>query len=92
MATTGSAEAAMHASGGRRTFGLTLLGLLVAVALAFPIVFQFPYHRDLAIKVLLFAMLAQAWNILAGYCGQVSLGHAVFFGTGAYTSSVLQMA
>ena len=37
-------------------------------------------------------MLAQAWNILAGYCGQVSLGHAVFFGTGAYTSSVLQMA
>jgi branched-chain amino acid transport system permease protein len=34
-------------------------------------------------------MLAQAWNLLAGYCGQISLGHAVFFGTGAYTSSVL---
>jgi branched-chain amino acid transport system permease protein len=92
MATTGTVEATTHGSGSRRTFGLILLGLLVAVALAFPIVFQLPYHRDLAIKVLLFAMLAQAWNILAGYCGQVSLGHAVFFGTGAYTSSALQMA
>ena len=45
-----------------------------------------------AIKILLYAMLAQAWNILAGYCGQISLGHAVFFGAGAYTSSVLQTA
>ena len=34
-------------------------------------------------------MLAQAWNLLAGYCGQISLGHAVFFGTGAYTSTLL---
>ncbi len=64
---------------------------LAAAALAFPAVFTLPYHRDLAIRVLLYAMLAQAWNILAGYCGQVSLGHAVFFGTGAYTSSTLQM-
>jgi len=51
-----------------------------------------PYYRDLGIKILLYALLAQAWNILAGYCGQISLGHAVFFGTGAYTSSVLQMS
>jgi hypothetical protein len=29
----------------------------------------------------------QAWNLLAGYCGQISLGHAVFFGAGAYTST-----
>src|SRR5262249_1159852 len=33
--------------------------------------------------------LAQAWNLLAGYCGQISLGNAVFFGTGAYTSTLL---
>jgi branched-chain amino acid transport system permease protein len=92
MATTGSVETTTPASTGRRAVGMVLFGLLVVVALAFPLVFTLPYHRDLAIKVLLFAMLAQAWNILAGYCGQVSLGHAVFFGTGAYTSSVLQMA
>ncbi len=70
---------------------MVLLALLFAVALAFPWFFQLPYHRDLAIKILLYATLAQAWNILAGFCGQISLGHAVFFGTGAYTSSVLQM-
>ncbi|HWU39808.1 MAG TPA: branched-chain amino acid ABC transporter permease, partial [Candidatus Acidoferrum sp.] len=67
-----------------------LLGLLVVAALTFPILYRLPYPRDLAIRVLLYAMLGQAWNILAGYCGQISLGHAVFFGAGAYTSSMLQ--
>jgi len=80
-------------TGARRRFGLggVVLALLAVLALIFPAVFTLPYHRDLAIKILLYATLAQAWNILAGYCGQVSLGHAVFFGIGAYTSSVLQM-
>jgi branched-chain amino acid transport system permease protein len=77
---------------GRGGWDVYLLALLVLAALVFPLVFQLPYHRDVAIKILLYATLAQAWNILAGYCGQISLGHAVFFGTGAYTSSVLQMA
>ena len=75
-------------SRGRARPGRAVLASSSCVALIFPLVFTLPYHRDLAIKILLFAMLAQAWNILAGYCGQVSLGHAVFFGTGAYTSSV----
>jgi branched-chain amino acid transport system permease protein len=75
-----------------RRAGVYLLAALILLALLFPAVFQLPYHRDVAIKILLYAMLAQAWNILAGYCGQISLGHAVFFGAGAYTSSVLQMA
>lgn len=70
--------------------GIALIALAVG-ALIFPAVFHLPYHRDVAIKILLNATLAQAWNILAGYCGQVSLGHAVFFGTGAYASSALQM-
>jgi branched-chain amino acid transport system permease protein len=68
-----------------------LLAVLVLAALAVPLVARLPYHRDLVIKVLLFGMLAQAWNILAGYCGQISLGHAVFFGTGAYASTLFQM-
>ncbi len=76
---------------GRWGIGAVVLVILAAGALVFPALFTLPYHRDLAIRVLLYAMLAQAWNILAGYCGQVSLGHAVFFGTGAYTSSALQM-
>jgi branched-chain amino acid transport system permease protein len=74
----------------RAGVGAILFGLLLLAALAFPIVYRLPHPRDLAIRVLLYAMLAQAWNILAGYCGQISLGHAVFFGAGAYTSSILQ--
>jgi len=67
------------------TAGLVALALL----LAFPLVFTLPYPRDVMIRIFLYAMLATAWNVLAGYCGQISLGHAVFFGTGAYTSTVL---
>jgi branched-chain amino acid transport system permease protein len=64
-------------------------GALLAGALVFPAVVTLPFPRDVMIRIFLFAMLATAWNILAGYCGQISLGHAVFFGTGAYTSSML---
>src|SRR3990172_2381214 len=67
------------------TAGLVALALL----LAFPLVFTLPYPRDVMIRIFLYAMLATAWNVLAGYCGQISLGHAIFFGTGAYTSTVL---
>ncbi len=63
--------------------------VLLGAALAFPLVFTLPYPRDVMIRIFLYAMLATAWNVLAGYCGQISLGHAVFFGTGAYTSTVL---
>src|SRR5512134_3402521 len=39
--------------------------------------------------IFLFAYLAQSWNILGGFAGQLSLGHAAFFGIGAYTSTLL---
>jgi branched-chain amino acid transport system permease protein len=41
------------------------------------------------IMIFLYGALATAWNVVAGYCGQISLGQAVFFGIGAYTSSLL---
>jgi len=65
-------------------------GLVVLAALViFPLVVTKPFPRHVMIMIFLYAMLAQAWNVLAGYCGQISLGHAVFFGAGAYTSTVL---
>src|SRR5687767_15525585 len=64
------------------------LGVLF-VLLVFPLVVTQPFPRHVFITIFLYATLAQAWNLLAGYCGQISLGHAVFFGTGAYTSSML---
>lgn len=41
------------------------------------------------VLIFLFAYLAQSWNILGGFAGQLSLGHAAFFGIGAYTSTLL---
>ncbi|MBC5766888.1 branched-chain amino acid ABC transporter permease [Ramlibacter albus] len=46
-------------------------------------------HLNMAILVLMAAQLGVAWNIVGGYAGQVSLGHAAFYGLGAYTSTVL---
>lgn len=42
-----------------------------------------------AAMVLLFAAMAQSWNIVGGLANQISLGHAAFFGLGAYTSTLL---
>jgi branched-chain amino acid transport system permease protein len=66
-----------------------LAALLVLAVLAFPLVFARPFPRHVMIMIFLYGALATAWNILAGYCGQISLGHAVYFGIGAYTSTVL---
>jgi len=41
------------------------------------------------ILVLMWTIIGQSWNILSGYCGQVSFGHAAFFGLGAYTAGIL---
>ncbi|MCR6734965.1 MAG: branched-chain amino acid ABC transporter permease [Afipia sp.] len=47
------------------------------------------YLMNVLILTLLFAALSQSWNLLGGYCGQVSLGHALYFGIGAYATSLL---
>jgi branched-chain amino acid transport system permease protein len=47
--------------------------------------------QNLLITTFYYAFLGQAWNILGGYAGQLSLGHAAFFAVGAYTSVVLNM-
>jgi branched-chain amino acid transport system permease protein len=65
----------------------------IAVALAaasiLPLLVTNPSHQNFLILVLMFAQVGVAWNILGGYAGQVSLGHAAFFGIGAYTSTAL---
>jgi branched-chain amino acid transport system permease protein len=45
-----------------------------------------PYITDLAVTGLVFVMLGTSWNLLAGYAGQISLGHHAFFGMGAFVS------
>lgn len=46
---------------------------------------------SVGISVLLMALLGQSWNIMSGYAGKFSFGHAAFFGIGAYASSILYM-
>ncbi len=59
-----------------------------AVALLLPVVLG-PYALAIAINVLFFAYLGQAWNLIGGYAGQLSAGHAVFVGVGGYAAAVL---
>jgi len=61
----------------------------IVVLLLVPAVITDSFLLNALIFVCLYGTMAQAWNILGGYGGQLSFGHAVFFGVGAYTSSVL---
>ena len=47
---------------------------------------------NLAMMTLYACLMAQAWNLLGGYGGQFSFGHALFFGTGAYAQALAQMS
>jgi len=49
------------------------------------------FWLNFAVLALYYGFLGQSWNILGGYGGQYSFGHAAFFGTGAYASAVLQL-
>ncbi len=59
--------------------------------LIYPLLFTLPFPRHLMIMIFLYASLGLAWNMIGGYAGQISLGHAVYFGAGAYTSTILLM-
>jgi branched-chain amino acid transport system permease protein len=57
--------------------------------LAAPFLFETRYSQHVLILVLLYVTLGSAWNILGGMAGQLSLGHAAFFGIGAYSAAIL---
>ena len=62
-------------------------GLFAAAALT-PVVVRDSFILDSLILVLLWGALSSAWNVAGGYAGQVSLGHAAFFGIGAYAAAL----
>jgi branched-chain amino acid transport system permease protein len=67
------------------------LAFLVILAL-FPQVFQNATVTTIAVDTLIFAAAAVGWNIFSGYSGYLSLGHAVFFGAGAYAVGIAARA
>jgi branched-chain amino acid transport system permease protein len=67
-----------------------LPALFAAVAALLPMLIgDNPYLTGILISLLMMATLASAWNIIGGYAGQFSFGHAAYFGAGAYTTSIL---
>ncbi len=54
----------------------------------FPLFVESDYYRHLVIIALMWVVIGSAWNLIAGYTGQVSFGHAIFFGVGAYTAGL----
>jgi branched-chain amino acid transport system permease protein len=68
-----------------RTVKIGSLLVLLAFALAFPVLFSNPAITSIAVFTLLFAGAATGWNIFSGYTGYFSFGHAVYYGIGAYT-------
>ena len=74
-----------------RTSGALWLAMLAAVLLALPLAVTNHFVVDIFIRVLLFAFIGVAWNLMGGYAKQLSHGHAAYFGLGAYTSTILQI-
>jgi branched-chain amino acid transport system permease protein len=68
--------------------GAIALALMIAGAVALPLVAN-SYLLSIMVVVLFSAYLGQAWNIMMGFAGQLSLGHALYVGLGAYVSSAL---
>ena len=67
--------------------GAVILAALAAL-IALPWLVN-PYVVSLVLSMAMYVALASSWNIISGYCGYVSFGHVVFWGTGAYTTAVL---
>lgn len=68
---------------------LAISVLAVAALVAFPLVVGNPYYIHLVETIMIFAIVLFGLDIVVGYTGQVSLGHAGLFGIGAYTAGVL---
>ena len=73
----------------RRRRDLIIAAVLAAIAALTPLFVKDVVVQNILILTLMYAGLSQSWNILSGYCGQISLGHALYFGLGAYTTELL---
>lgn len=62
---------------------------ILALLASLPLVGLSTYWLHIIILVIMWTTIGMAWNLLSGYCGQVSFGHAAYFGVGAYTAGIL---
>ncbi len=79
-------------SGSSRGFALgpaLLIAVILAGLAAFPAFVSSPYTLHIMILLFLSVIMGESWNVLGGYTGQYSVGHAAYFGVGAYTTMIL---
>ena len=65
--------------------------LAIVLLLFLPLLVKNDYYLGLVVMVMMWSVMGMSWNLLGGYAGQVSFGHALFFGVGAYTSCLLHV-
>lgn len=63
--------------------------IIAGILAVLPLLGLSSYWMHILILVIMWSVIGMAWNLLGGYCGQVSFGHAAFFGVGAYTAGIL---
>ncbi len=73
----------------RRPLRAVLAAIAIAILGVFPLVFSNPTTTSIAVFTLIFMVSASAWNLFSGSSGYIALGHAVYFGCGAYALSLL---
>ena len=71
---------------------LLIAALCVLLGLVAPLIVRSDYVFQVLFRVSLFAALGLAWNLVGGYAGQLSLGHAAYFGVGAYGLALFSRA
>lgn len=82
-------KATISTSNGKLTVPQIILIAIVSVFVLLTPQMLSNYRLNLVISILSAAYFAQCWNLMSGYTGQFSFGHAAFYGIGAYTSSIL---
>jgi branched-chain amino acid transport system permease protein len=85
------AERHIAEASARRRRQLVAVALFALVAACLPLFVTDVYTLNVVILTLMYLALSTGWNILGGYCGQISLGHAIYFGIGAYGTVLLYM-
>ncbi len=86
---TASVPVSVARSGPTLNLSHALVCAVVVAAVASVPTWSNSYIVSVVVRALIFVMLGQAWNVIAGIGGQLSLGHGVFFGVGAYATALL---
>jgi len=68
---------------------VALITLVIGVLVVLPLYVESTYIFHMMILIFINVIVGSAWNILGGYTGQYSVGHAAYFGVGAYTTMIL---